>query len=190
VAAAASLAALYFGADRKRLSAERASTVQELVALQTQVGSTAEEVGRAKAATAQERERCERDIAELRANHVLERQVAALLEQPGTQVVALGPANTRRLGASAIVNSAQHRAFIMATALPVSAGHDYELWVIHGKGAPQPAGLMHDLGNGMMLGEVDAKLLATPADALAISLEPVGGNPTPTEVVSVGKLNG
>lgn len=190
VAAAAALAALYLGVDRARLSRVHATSAQELVALRTELGATNAEVGRARAATAQERERCERAITELRGDRVLERQVAALLEQPGTQVVALGPANARRLGATAIVNVAQRRGFVLATALPVAAGKDYELWVLRGKAPPLPAGLMHDLGNGMMLGELSSALLASQPDAVAISLEPAGGRPAPTEVVSVGKLAG
>lgn len=190
VAAVASVAAVVLGVDRARVGAERTANANELIALQTQLGASTAEVGQAKAAIAQERARCEQAITQLRNDRLLERQVAALMEQPGTQIVPLGPASSRRLGASAVVNTAQHRAYVLATTLPVSEGHDYELWVIRGKDAPLPAGLMRDLGNGMMLGEIDAKLLERHPDALALSLEPAGGRPTPTEVVAVGKLNG
>ena len=40
------------------------------------------------------------------------------------------------------------------------------------------------------MGRVDPALLAAPPDALAVSLEPPGGSPSPTDVTLVGKLSG
>jgi anti-sigma-K factor RskA len=65
----------------------------------------------------------------------------------------------------------------------------YQLWVIRGTTAPVPAGFLSAAGQ-TTAGEVARDVLAgPPPDALAVSLEPPGGSPSPTQVVLVGKLS-
>lgn len=60
---------------------------------------------------------------------------------------------------------------------PAPTGHSYQLWVIH-DGAPRPAGLLSPVP-----GEPEPLLLEgpfAPGDAVAITIEPVGGSALPT----------
>jgi len=116
-----------------------------------------------------------------------EQEALTLLDQPGTQVVALAPAKGSGVHATAIVNTRLHQAFVLGASMPTVAGKDYELWVIRGKAAPIAAGLMR-ARNGVMVGEIDPALLAEAPDALAVSLERQGGVASPTDVKAVGAL--
>ncbi len=118
-----------------------------------------------------------------------QQEVAALLDLPGSRVITLEPVPGRAGRAAAVVNLAARRAVIVSTSLPPAAGKTYQLWVIRGTGAPSPAGFLHPAG-GLLLGQIDPALLAAPPDALAVSLEPPGGSPAPTDVQLVGKLAG
>jgi anti-sigma-K factor RskA len=138
-----------------------------------------------------ERDRCIKELEQLKSGTSLERDAVALLELPATKVIALKPVGGRVYQASAIVNLEQGRAIIVSTAMPASAEEDLELWVIRGKAAPEPAGFLRHFANGVVLGEVDRQVLQRGApDALAVSLEPLGGRPTPTEVLLAGVLGG
>ena len=60
---------------------------------------------------------------------------------------------------------------------PAPTGHSYQLWVIH-DGAPRPAGLL-----AAASGESEPLLLEAPfapGDAVAVTIEPVGGSALPT----------
>lgn len=188
IAAAAGLAAVVFGLDRNRLAGERDRSNRALTEAQAKLDRNQGDVARAEAAAQLEHARCNELVGQARELRVLEQQALALLERPGTKVVPLGPAGAHSNRASAIVNAELHRAYVLATALAPQAGKDYELWVIHGKAAPEPAGFLKELGSGVTVGEIDARLLAATPDALAVSLEPAGGRPTPTDVLMVGRI--
>src|SRR5438309_681860 len=119
------------------------------------------------------------------------REAIALLENPSTKVIALAPVAGKAYRASAIVNLAERRAIVLASSMRRVSERDFELWVIRGKNAPAPAGFLHAAGEGVDIGEIDAALLGDPElDAFAVSLEPLGGRPAPTEVLMVGALHG
>jgi anti-sigma-K factor RskA len=142
---------------------------------------------------AAERDLCLQQLESLRGESraSLVRDAMVLLEKPATRVVALTPAAGGAYRASAVVNVAERRAIILASALPAIAGKDFELWVIRGKDAPVPAGFMRAGADGAALGEIDPAVLAGPApDAFAVSVEPLGGRPAPTEVIMSGALHG
>lgn len=138
-----------------------------------------------------ERDRCIKELEQLKSGTSLEREAVALLELPATKVIALKPVGGGAYQASAIVNLEQRRAIIVSTAMPASADKDLEMWVIRGKAAPEPAGFLQHFANGVVFGEVDREVLKGGApDALAVSLEPLGGRPIPTEVLMAGALGG
>jgi anti-sigma-K factor RskA len=146
--------------------------------------------GRAAAAEAA-RDRCRDELAALRRATALPREIVALLERQDTRVEPLAPQPGRGERATLLLNAAAGRAFVISTSDPPRAGSDLQLWVIRGKAAPAPAGFLRVAEGGVLLGEIDPALLAagTP-DAIAVSLEPAGGRPTPTEVVLVGVIGG
>lgn len=78
------------------------------------------------------------------------------------------------------------RWLVIAIDLPSVAGHDYQLWFVPEKGDPVSAGLLRP----DLLGVHDA-VTTVPASLgrvrPAISLEPVGGSPSPTDVKLVGE---
>lgn len=68
---------------------------------------------------------------------------------------------------------------------PPPAGKQYQMWVIQG-GKPVSMGVLPTAMEPADMYEIEAKLASI--DAFAISLEPMGGNPQPTEVYVVGKI--
>jgi anti-sigma-K factor RskA len=121
----------------------------------------------------------------------LQREALALLDRPGSRVVPLEPQPGQAGRAVAVVNAAEGRAVVISSSLPPQPGKTYQLWVIRGSGAPRPAGFLTQAAGGAATGEIDRSLLAgTPPDALAVSLEPEGGSPSPTQVVLVGRVAG
>jgi anti-sigma-K factor RskA len=137
---------------------------------------------------AQERERAalEAEVAALRLAGVPPRQLAALLDEPGSRVVRLAALPGRAGQATAVVNLAARRAVIVTSTLAPQPGKDWQLWVIRGTTAPIPAGFLRFTAPGVALAEIDPALLTAAPDAFAVSLEPAGGSPAPTEVHLVG----
>ena len=130
------------------------------------------------------------EVRTLRESAARERELVALLDAPESRLVPLAPVGGHAGRATAVVNVRAGRAVVLSTALVPEPGKDYQLWVIHGAGAPEPAGFLRFAHGALAVGDVDPKLLASPPGALAVSREPAGGGPTPTEVVLVGKLTG
>lgn len=136
-----------------------------------------------------DRETCVKEVAGLKGDEQLRHEALALLEDPRTQIVPFQPQGGAAYHASALVNVASGRAIVLSSALDLKAGSAYELWVIRGKEPPKPAGFLKSRGDGTAAGEIDSKLLAEGApDALAVSIEPLGGRPTPTTVILVGTM--
>lgn len=165
VAVAAAVVALIWMSRREgelRLDAERARQVV------------------AEAETA--RQRCAHDLQQAQGQLATQKQALALLMRPATQVVQLKPPEPsagRVYHGSAIMNSGERRAFVLAGDLVPQSGKDYELWVIRGQ-QKLPAGLLRAGPSGTIVAEVDPKLLAPgPPDALAVTLEPEGGGNVP-----------
>lgn len=146
------------------------------------------------AASSQELARqCAAQLDGARKTSGLAREAIALLEQPGSKVVAFAPQGGFRAGALAVVGPNRGRAILLSSALSPTSTSDFQLWVIPpGKGAgPVPAGLVM-AAEGVALGEFQSGVLARGAAALAVSVEPKGGSTTgkPTQVVLVAALGG
>ena len=146
----------------------------------------------AVAGVEREKQQCLGELASLRGEAEAQRSAIALLQSPTTQVVSFAPQPSGGgLGARALVDIAARTAMVLSSALAPRAGKDFELWIIRGKEAPIPAGLLRAGQSGTVLASIDPRLLAGGADALAVSVEPTGGSPTgaPTgDVVLVGAL--
>jgi hypothetical protein len=122
---------------------------------------------------------CDEALARARADLKLREEAVALLQQPGTKVMAFTPQQPyARAAATAIVNVKAKRVVFLAGEMPRPAGKDYELWVIRGE-QKIAAGLLRDDGSGTVIAAVDPALLAEGADALAVTLEPEGGGDQP-----------
>jgi len=140
-------------------------------------------------------ERCLQELQAMKSNVGLQRDAIALLQQPGTKVVALEPAESGSpYRGSAIVNLAEHRTIVVSSTLPRFRDQDFELWIIRGTDAPVAAGLMHQSDEGIMVGEIAGNLLqGAPPGAFAVSREAKGGSASgkPSEaILLVGKLPG
>jgi anti-sigma-K factor RskA len=145
------------------------------------------ELGRERA----EVERVRTELRAVAAGAELQREALALLDRPGARVVPLEPQPGQAGRAVAVVNAAEGRAFVISSSLPPQPGKTYQLWVIRGAEAPRPAGFLTQGAGLEAAGEVERSLLVgTPPDAIAVSLEPAGGSPSPTQVVLVGRVAG
>jgi len=183
VVAAGFVSAFFFVNDERAKQVARAERGDQVLA------ETNGRLAEARAGLA-ERDRCLKELESMKEGTILKREAIALLEKSSTQVVALAPVAGKTSSASAIVNLAEKRAIVISSSMPRIADKDFELWVIHGpKDAPVPAGFMHAAGGGIEVGEIDSALLGSKTDTFAISLEPLGGRPTPTEVLVAGSLH-
>lgn len=134
-----------------------------------------------------ERQTCAHDVQALRGQLDLQKTALALLELPGTHVVSLGATKGQLVSARALINYESKQGIVISGNLEAAPGKDYELWLIRGD-QKIAAGLLRSSG-GQVLASIDTALLAGgPPDAVAVSLEPYGGQPQPTEVVLVGAL--
>ena len=101
------------------------------------------EVGRGAQLEARERAALLVEVQALRADVARERDLLALLDVEGSRVVPLAPVAGHTGRATAIVSSRTRRAVIVSSALAPEPGKVWQLWVIHGAGAPEPAGFLH-----------------------------------------------
>jgi anti-sigma-K factor RskA len=139
-----------------------------------------------------EKDECLRELSASKAQTDQLRTVVALLQSPSSKVFAFAPQPGQPvLAARAVVDLAQKKAMVLSASLPKQPGKDFQLWVIRGT-TPQPAGLLRGDASGTVLAAIDPALLGSSFDALAVSVEPIGGSPTgkPTgSVVLVGALS-
>ncbi len=182
VAAAALLAGLWLRNQGAEHAQRERNTMEEALA------NTSDKLASVEAA----RKDCTRALAQLTDHGALGREAVSLLEHPDTKLTPLAPAGAQPYRATALYNPQTKRALIVSGTVRAVEGKDYELWVIAaGETTPRPAGFLHFDASGIALGELDATLLSgKPPAAFAVSLEPTGGRPTPTEVVLLGKLQG
>ena len=119
----------------------------------------------------------------------LNRPMVASDDQPRRILAAALTASDGVTKMPAVIELAAHR-LRMPNGLDVPRGRSAQLWLVTGKGAPAPIGILRPSADGM-----SAELLASKAipagSVLAISIEPVGGSTTgkPTgPVVASGTL--
>jgi anti-sigma-K factor RskA len=182
LAAAALLAGLWLRNQGVEHAERERDTMEEALA------RTHEELASVELA----RKECTEALVQLTGRGALGRDAVSLLEHPSTKLTPLAPTGAQAYRATALYNADRKRALIVSSTLRPVEGKDFELWVIaSGESAPRPAGFLHFDASGIALGELDPNLLTgKPPAAFAVSLEPAGGRPTPTEVVLVGKLQG
>ena len=136
---------------------------------------------------AAERDRCREELARVRRSAAGPRKVMALLRDPGARVVAMVPQPGKTGQATAILGGNSARAVVLSTGLRPVPGKALQLWVIRGQAPPAPAGFLRPQDQDWMEGEVAPETLhGGPPDAVAISLEPEGGRPSPSEILLVG----
>jgi anti-sigma-K factor RskA len=184
VAAAALIAALFSAQTQRSELAQRVAAERTLTSTREQLGRRVEQSERARA-------ECSAALAALEQRGKLPPLALSLLEDPATKIAPMEQAGERPLRATALYNEASRRALVVSSTLEPVEGKDYELWVIAQGEPPRPAGFMRFDASGVAFGEFDPALLRDKdLAALAVSLEPAGGRPTPTEVVLLAKLQG
>jgi anti-sigma-K factor RskA len=185
LAAAALLAGLWM---RERSIEGEHRAERQLHGAEEQLTSTSEKLAQERAA----HEECRVALGLLTGRAGLQRDAVSLLENPGTKLTPLLPAGGQPYRATALYNANSKRALIVSGTIAEVEGKDFQLWVIAaGETAPRPAGFLRFDASGVALGEFNPALLGgKPPAAFAVSLEPLGGRPTPTEVVLLGKLQG
>jgi anti-sigma-K factor RskA len=138
------------------------------------------------------KDECLRDLTSSRAEGEQLRAVVSLLQSPSSRVVAFAPQPGQPVfAARAVVDLPKRKAMVLSASLPRQAGKDFQLWVLRGS-KPEPAGLLRGDSSGTVLAAIDPALLGSPFDALAVSVEPLGGSPTgkPTgSIVLVGPFS-
>jgi anti-sigma-K factor RskA len=182
LAAAALLAGLWMRNQGVEHAQRERDTMEEALA------NTSDKLASVEAA----RQECTSALAQLAGRGALGRDAVSLLEHPATKLTPLAPASAQPYRATALYNPETKRALVVSGTMQPVAGKDFELWVIAaGETAPRPAGFLRFDSSGVALGEFDPSLLTgkQPA-AFAVSLEPAGGSPAPTEVVLLGKPQG
>ena len=123
------------------------------------------------------------------------RRWASVMDAPGARLVTfqLTPAGAARLRARAIYDPGARRAVLVFEDFTAPPGHDYELWAIHGTQSTA-LGLIRPDSSGRAVMRLENLGDPLSLAAFAVSLEPVGGAPTPGApsgpVVMVGKLGG
>jgi anti-sigma-K factor RskA len=134
-------------------------------------------------------------IAGLEERLLQEETWARVVNSPSARVAVLTPtpAGNADLRARAMVDPATRRAVIVFAHFEAPSGRDYELWAIRGT-APTSLGVVKADASGTAIVRIED--IGDPAtlNALAVSLEPAGGSPTPTAptgpVVMLGALGG
>jgi anti-sigma-K factor RskA len=84
-------------------------------------------------------------------------------------------------GAQSPINVAlghEHGEILFDPILPVMVDRDYELWLVEPGSPPRSLGLLSRAGTGALGIAADALRDLTAPNALAISVEPIGGSPT------------
>lgn len=127
------------------------------------------------------------ELGQLRQQQQRDSQLLALLRQPGTQTVRLASAKPGGNRADVIVywNRPKKLVTLEVESLPeLASDQQYQLWALV-DGKPVDAGVFT---NGIALQEQKRAIPA--ADQFAITIEKLGGSPTPTlsALVAIGKV--
>ncbi len=176
----AATASVALAVTSTRLAAVRREAA-ELASVRSQAAA-GEETARVTLAS------CRDEVRSLRQGGDIQRAALALMDDPGSRVVRLSPQPGTDAQGTAILNAERSRAILVSRALAPRPDRDYELWIIRGKAAPIPAGFVRFTEAGLALAEFDPRVLAAGADQLAVSREPKGGSPAPTEILMVGPV--
>jgi hypothetical protein len=160
-AAAAALALLYTGA-RREITDHRASSAIAIAA---------------------SRDQCRREVGDLNSRLATYDARLATVAAPRVELATVRGATGGT--ANVFIDRDRRRWLVLAFELPPIPDKDYQLWFVPDGGAPISAGLLTPGPDGV-LGATPA-LPATPGKLRpAISLEPRGGSPSPTDVKLIG----
>jgi anti-sigma-K factor RskA len=175
LAAAASIAAIWFGLAFRQERDSRQAELANAAAARTTAHASLVTAERAAKRADLDRLACLKDIEALRTDSELQKEALALLEDPTTKIISFASQAGDAYRASALWNASTGRAIVLSSGLAQKPGSDFELWIIRGKGAPQPAGFLRTRPDGTAVGEISHALLADGApDAFAVSIEPAG----------------
>lgn len=132
-----------------------------------------------------------RTVAGLREALAAQVQVLQVMSAPRTLSASLAP--TEGHGGAGRIHvdpSTGDGAVVLAGVGTLAPGKVYELWAIRGDAAPEPAGLLAQVGD-VVLARVSGIARASEVTAFAVSVEPAGGSKTPTgPVVLAGAVQG
>ncbi|MEO6027981.1 MAG: anti-sigma factor [Candidatus Binatia bacterium] len=133
-----------------------------------------------------------RALAGLREAFDAQAEVLRLVGGPRVMTATLAPqAGVTGAGRVLVDAGTGDAAIVLSGLAPADAGKTYELWVIRGKNAPEPAGLIavaDARGGAIRVPKVPRPSEVT---AFAVSIEPHGGSPAPTgPVILVGPVAG
>jgi len=122
----------------------------------------------------------------------LDRQqtLIALLQDPATQLVALGGLEAAPGAKARMLWQPTAGGLLVTQGLPAAPeGKAYELWAIAGKNAPVPAGVFTVDAKGVGSLRVAPLRVEGSVDTFAVTLEPAGGTAAPTGAMYLaGKL--
>jgi anti-sigma-K factor RskA len=121
------------------------------------------------------------ESATLRAEIARERELIALLRDPGTEIVPLAGLEPARAARARMIWNAQAGGLLVAAGLPEApADRTYQLWVIAGENPPVSAGVFGVDARGTGSLRVPPPSGVGKVDAFAVTLEPAGGRPAPS----------
>lgn len=115
-----------------------------------------------------------------------QKYVVHMMHLEGTQTVRVGhDQNDHRV--VFLMHAGVKECGVIASGMEPPEGKVYQLWFT-GEGKPVSAGVIPKNEDGTVVMPVDWKLMASHPTGIAVSIEPEGGSPTPTQVVMQGPL--
>ena len=125
------------------------------------------------------------ELAAARATIAREDSTLAAFIGPEVHVVSLGAAPGQKPAVRVFWNHTEHRFVVTAPGLPPApAGKTYQLWAIRKGQAPLSMGTFDADGDGRTMAVLAVAQEITDAgfiDDCALTVEPLGGSPAPTE---------
>jgi len=131
-------------------------------------------------------------LAGVRQSLAAQAQALKVLSAPRTVTAALAPQRGGTASGRVLLDATSgDGALVLSGVSPPAPGSIYELWVIRGERAPEPAGLFSIGADAALIAPVDR--IARPEDvtAFALSIEPAAGSSAPTgPIVLAGPVAG
>jgi len=118
-------------------------------------------------------------VAELQHERNELRAALAVLSEPQTRAVQFGIAENGPHG-RVFLNRSGGVVFVGSQLPEVASDRTFELWVIPARGAPRPAGVFRGNTAGNFVDVAPRHVNTSDAQAVAVSIEPLGGSPAPT----------
>ena len=133
----------------------------------------------------------EQAVAAARDSLAAQQQLVATLLAPDVNTAVLA-SKGRPPSARVFWNPSRHRVVIAVFDLPPApAGRTYQLWAIQTGKAPVSLGIFNTAPDGRLTTALDVPPALVAFDVTAVTEEPVGGSPQPTQQpFLVGKLSG